>query len=230
MAAERAVLDRPARRQVHRHAGLGGARRAPTRSGRWWRFCCSCPTWSRTLPRAGAGRAGRRQATMPGSSGLADPFEPVLAGCARCHGRDGAGRGVGAFPILAGQSEAYLFASLQAYATGRRHSGIMQPAAVPLDEAQMRRARRHYAAGRRRSHPSRGRRRARRGDRAPRRAGRRHPGLRLLPRAAGRPLPGLSGPARPDAGLPRAAAAPVPRRRPRRHRLRPHHGDDRAAA
>ena len=80
-----------------------------------------------------------------GLEGLADPFEPVLAECARCHGRDGEGRGVGAFPILSGQSEAYLFASLQAYARGQRHSGIMQPAAVPLDDAQMRRLARHYA-------------------------------------------------------------------------------------
>jgi cytochrome c553 len=80
-----------------------------------------------------------------GLEGLADPFEPVLAECARCHGRDGTGRGVGAFPILAGQSEAYLLASLQAYAQGHRHSGIMQPAAVPLDEAQMRRLAAHYA-------------------------------------------------------------------------------------
>jgi cytochrome c553 len=80
-----------------------------------------------------------------GLEGLADPFAPVLAECARCHGRDGSGRGVGAFPILKGQSEAYLFASLQAYAQGRRHSGIMQPAAVPLDEPQMRRLAAHYA-------------------------------------------------------------------------------------
>jgi cytochrome c553 len=81
----------------------------------------------------------------PGLAGLADPFEPVLAECARCHGRDGEGRGVGAFPILAGQSEPYLLASLQAYAEGRRHSGIMQSAAVPLSDAQMRRLAAHYA-------------------------------------------------------------------------------------
>jgi cytochrome c553 len=80
-----------------------------------------------------------------GLEGLADPLEPVLAECARCHGRDGKGRGVGAFPILSGQSEAYLLASLQAYAQGQRHSGIMQPAAVPLDESQMRRLAAHYA-------------------------------------------------------------------------------------
>jgi cytochrome c553 len=36
-------------------------------------------------------------------------------------------------------------ASLQAYAQGRRHSGIMQPAAVPLGETQMRRLAAHFA-------------------------------------------------------------------------------------
>lgn len=76
---------------------------------------------------------------------LADPFEPVLADCARCHGRDGAGRGVGAFPRLSGQSESYLFATLRAYAQGLRHSGIMQPAAARLSEAEMRRLAAHYA-------------------------------------------------------------------------------------
>jgi cytochrome c553 len=77
---------------------------------------------------------------------LADPFEPVLADCARCHGRDGAGRGVGAFPRLSGQSESYLYATLEAYADGFRYSGIMQPAAAQLSEAEMRRLAEHYAS------------------------------------------------------------------------------------
>ena len=76
---------------------------------------------------------------------LADPLEPVLVGCARCHGRDGTGRGVGAFPKLAGQSENYLLATLQAYAHGARRSGIMQPAAAKLSEPEMRQLARHYA-------------------------------------------------------------------------------------
>jgi cytochrome c553 len=76
---------------------------------------------------------------------LADPFEPVLAECARCHGRDGAGRGVGAFPRLWGQSESYLYATLEAYAEGLRYSGIMQPAAAQLSEAEMHRLAAHYA-------------------------------------------------------------------------------------
>jgi cytochrome c553 len=85
------------------------------------------------------------QALDQGLNRLADPFEPVLADCARCHGRDGAGRGVGAFPRLAGQSEGYLYATLEAYADGLRHSGIMQPAAAPLSEAEMRKLAEHYA-------------------------------------------------------------------------------------
>jgi cytochrome c553 len=91
------------------------------------------------------GESGGGEGYDAGLEGLADPFEPVLAECARCHGRDGGGRGVGAFPILAGQSETYLLASLEAFAQGRRHSGIMQPAAAPLTEAQMRRLARHFA-------------------------------------------------------------------------------------
>jgi cytochrome c553 len=91
------------------------------------------------------GEVADGQGDDAGLAALADPFEPVLAECARCHGRDGRGRGGGAFPILAGQSEAYLFASLQAYAQGDRHSGIMQPAAAPLDAGQMRRLAAHYA-------------------------------------------------------------------------------------
>ena len=71
---------------------------------------------------------------------------PDLATCARCHGRDGAGRGDGAFPPLAGQSEAYLLASLQAYARGARQSGVMQPVAAALGPTAMAGLARHYAA------------------------------------------------------------------------------------
>jgi cytochrome c553 len=52
---------------------------------------------------------------------------PVTANCGNCHGMDGLGRGVGAFPKLAGQQKDYLLASLQAFARGERHSGIMEP-------------------------------------------------------------------------------------------------------
>jgi cytochrome c553 len=73
-------------------------------------------------------------------------FGDVLANCARCHGADGAGRGLGAAPRLTGQSEAYLLASLQAFAGGERHSGIMQPAAAGLSEPEMAALAAHFAA------------------------------------------------------------------------------------
>jgi cytochrome c553 len=66
--------------------------------------------------------------------------------CARCHGLDGNGRGLGVFPVLAGQKGEYLFASLVAYARGARHSGIMQPIAATLSTEVMRDLARYYAS------------------------------------------------------------------------------------
>lgn len=57
----------------------------------------------------------------------------ALDNCARCHGRDGLGRGDGAFPIIAGQPAPYLYATLLAFAEGRRESGFMQPPARRYD-------------------------------------------------------------------------------------------------
>lgn len=76
---------------------------------------------------------------------LSDPLGPVLADCARCHGAEGLGRGAGAFPKLAGQSETYLLESLRAYASGARKSGVMQPIAAGLDDEVLQRLARHYA-------------------------------------------------------------------------------------
>lgn len=69
----------------------------------------------------------------------------VVESCARCHGQDGAGRGLGVFPVLAGQRPNYLFASLVAYARGERHSGIMQPVAAGLTQETMAELARYYA-------------------------------------------------------------------------------------
>lgn len=76
---------------------------------------------------------------------LAPPMS-TLENCARCHGDLGQGRGAGAFPKLAGQSEEYLLASLQAFASSERHSGVMEPIAAGLDQETMRALARHYAA------------------------------------------------------------------------------------
>jgi len=76
-----------------------------------------------------------------------DPESAQLAAarCARCHGDDGRGRGNAAFPALAGQQPAYLFAALEAYARSERHSGIMQPIAASLTTMQARRLADYYA-------------------------------------------------------------------------------------
>jgi cytochrome c553 len=86
----------------------------------------------------GAGTAGLNR--------LGDALDANLADCARCHGRDGLGRGVAAFPNLAGQNEVYLALSLEAYSEGLRNSGIMQPAAAKLDEEEIRALAAHYAS------------------------------------------------------------------------------------
>lgn len=74
------------------------------------------------------------------------PQPPILENCVRCHGSDGDGRGSGAFPRLAGQSEAYLLASLQAFARGDRRSGVMQPVAAGLSARAMQEMAQYYAA------------------------------------------------------------------------------------
>ncbi|ADE16099.1 cytochrome c, class I [Nitrosococcus halophilus Nc 4] len=68
----------------------------------------------------------------------------VMENCGRCHGMDGLGRGVGAFPRLAGQHIPYLYASLSAYARGDRHSGMMEPIATELSPEQRRVLARYY--------------------------------------------------------------------------------------
>lgn len=84
----------------------------------------------------------KREEAVP-ESGI-DPRVPPLALCVHCHAADGAGRD-GAFPLLGGQKEAYLHASLKAYATGARASGIMQTAVRTLDDDAMRDVAAHYA-------------------------------------------------------------------------------------
>ena len=79
---------------------------------------------------------------------LAGPEIPVslLQNCARCHGFDGLGRGAGAFPRLAGQHAEYLAASLNAYAKGERHSGIMQPISAALTTREISQLATYYSS------------------------------------------------------------------------------------
>jgi cytochrome c553 len=69
----------------------------------------------------------------------------IVESCARCHGKEGLGRGVGAFPTLAGQSFEYLYLSLQAFRRGERHSGVMGPVAAALNEPEIQEISRYYS-------------------------------------------------------------------------------------
>lgn len=74
--------------------------------------------------------------------------DAALAACSRCHGLDGAGRPSGAFPRLDIQTADYLFDQLEAYASGKRHSGFMQPVAAELDGDEKRKLAAYYATQR----------------------------------------------------------------------------------
>ena len=72
---------------------------------------------------------------------------PSLAVCARCHGFDGRGRGLGAFPSLAGQRRAYIANALSAFQSGARASGTMHAVAAALDSAAVADLAAHYERG-----------------------------------------------------------------------------------
>jgi cytochrome c553 len=91
------------------------------------------------------GTANALNAVKP-EPGAPGPREDVLADCARCHGRDGAGRDNAAFPVIAGQSETYLHDALRAYAQAERKSGMMATAAARLPDEELRALAAHYAA------------------------------------------------------------------------------------
>jgi len=88
----------------------------------------------------------RPAADAPIRNLLPEEAPPALAAsCARCHGVDEVERGLGAFPKLAGQKPDYLLASLEAYASGRRGSGMMEPIAAALTPETMRELVQYYS-------------------------------------------------------------------------------------
>lgn len=93
----------------------------------------------------GQTRASAASAPIEMLTGAENLPRVVRERCARCHGVDGRGRGVGAFPKLAGQHEAYLYNAMRAFASGRRHSGIMEPVVAGLTDNEIRELARYYA-------------------------------------------------------------------------------------
>jgi cytochrome c553 len=87
-----------------------------------------------------AGTDGSQSPQAP-ASGQGIP--PGLGDCIRCHGADGGGR-TPLVPVLAGQNDAYLLASLRAFAEGQRASGVMQVPAVAAKNLEALAA--HFAA------------------------------------------------------------------------------------
>lgn len=84
-------------------------------------------------------------AESPAARAIDEPLRGIIATCAICHRFDGSGGGGGAFPRLTGQTREYLTGSLDAFAEGRRHSGIMQAVAAGMDADQRRAVGAYYA-------------------------------------------------------------------------------------
>ena len=116
---------------------------ASTRDDEVWAMVSFLRRMPELTPPAYQHLAGIDAAPLPADGDGAT--ELVIARCARCHGRDGGGRG-GAFPKLAGQRADYLHRALQAYGEGRRFSGTMQAAAAALTPQDRAVAVRYYNA------------------------------------------------------------------------------------
>ncbi len=91
-----------------------------------------------------AGRNETAGATAE-ASGSARTLPAVVQSCAQCHGNDGRGRAIDTMPSLAGQHAAYLHKALEAYGTGRRHSGMMEPVAAALTRETIAEVASYYA-------------------------------------------------------------------------------------
>ena len=98
-----------------------------------------------------AAQTGAEEASAPvgtASQGTSTSVseETTLAGCARCHGFDGASGGNTHIPRLDLLEEDYIAASLAAYRDDERFSGIMQHAAGTLADEEIAQLARRYAS------------------------------------------------------------------------------------
>ena len=83
-------------------------------------------------------QSGREIATTEGAS-------DAVSACARCHGAAGTRPKSNLVPVLQGQPEEFIAAALDAYAKGKRESGVMQPIALDLSPEAARRVSGYYA-------------------------------------------------------------------------------------
>lgn len=93
------------------------------------------------------GTGGSRLTEAPVQPVIAPPGigTGTVARCAACHGYDGLGGEAGAIPALGLLDEDYLYASLKAYQSGDRISGIMHAQAVALSDEEMQGLAKYYA-------------------------------------------------------------------------------------
>lgn len=77
-----------------------------------------------------------------------DAPHAVVESCARCHGFDGRGRDSEAFPHLASLHQEYFIATMNAYADGDRHSGMMEPVAARLTADEIQQVAEYYSSRR----------------------------------------------------------------------------------
>ncbi len=82
---------------------------------------------------------------LQGLGGRKGFAQSIINSCGRCHGKEGQGREAGVAPKLAGQRPEYLEKALVAFASGERHSGIMEPIAAGLNADETREVARYYS-------------------------------------------------------------------------------------
>ncbi|HEY7690489.1 MAG TPA: cytochrome C, partial [Dongiaceae bacterium] len=75
----------------------------------------------------------------------ADATTEAMSACARCHGAENRAPLSKLVPILHGQPREFLAAALQAFSSGNRDSGIMEPVATDLAADTMRKVAEFYA-------------------------------------------------------------------------------------
>lgn len=124
---------------------------APSRDDEIWAmvaFLRALPTMDTGTYQSLVQGVAPSQSELPGRGKTAQaepPVEDAIEACARCHGRDGRHPVRRAFPHIAGQPQAYLEATLKAFATGHRQSGIMELAAAVHAHPALAQLARNYA-------------------------------------------------------------------------------------